>query len=125
MRNGNIPNTSDIHSNYIADSTIKGQSNVGGIIGEIAADLYEPEIYYYGNYVEADLESEDDTTVSLGIGNREDQNQYLANTYYYKYSTINGENPNAQNEVFIPQTSYLVEADLKQQETYTTKLKIL
>ena len=123
LRNGNIPNTSDIYSNYIADSTIKGQSNVGGIIGEIAADLYEPEIYYYGNYVEADLESEDDTTVSLGIGNREDQNQYLANTYYYKYSTINGENPNAQNEVFIPQTSYLVEADLKQQETYTTKLK--
>ena len=123
LHNGNIPNTSDIHSNYIADSTIKGQSNVGGIIGEIAADLYEPEIYYYGNYVEADLESEDNTTVSLGIGNREDQNQYLANTYYYKYSTINGENPNAQNEVFISQTSYLVEADLKQQETYITKLK--
>ena len=123
LHNGNIPNTSDIHSNYIADSTIKGQSNVGGIIGEIAADLYEPEIYYYGNYVEADLESENNTTVSLGIGNREDQNQYLANTYYYKYSTINGENPNAQNEVFISQTSYLVEADLKQQETYITKLK--
>ena len=123
LHNGNIPNTSKIYSNYIADSTIKGQSNVGGIIGEIVADLYEPEIYYYGNYVEADLESEDDTTVSLGIGNREDQNQYFANTYYYKYSTINGESPNAQNEVFIPQTRYLVETDLKQQDTYTTKLK--
>ncbi len=123
LHNGNIPNTSDIKNNYIADSTIKGPSNVGGIIGEIAADLYEPEIYYYGNYVEADLESDDDTTVSLGIGNREDQNQYLANTYYYKYSTINGENPNVQNEVFIPQTSYLAETDLKQEETYTIKLK--
>ena len=43
--------------------------------------------------------------------------------FYYKYSTINGENPNEQNEVFINKEQYLVEDELKQQETYTSKLK--
>ena len=46
----------------------------------------------------------------------------MKHTYYYKYSSINGENPNVKNEVFIPQDKYLVEAELKQQSTYTSKL---
>ena len=47
----------------------------------------------------------------------------MKDTYYYKYSTINGENPNEQNEMFILQDKYLVEEELKQQTTYTSKLK--
>jgi len=82
-----------------------------------------PETYYYSNYVEADLNSEDNTTISLGIGGRKDQNQYLKNTYYYKYSTINGENPNEQNEIFITSDKYLTEEELKEQTTYTSKIK--
>ena len=50
---------------------------------------------------------------------------YLLNIslYYYKFSTINEENPNEQNEIFVSKDNYLVEADLKKQTTYTSKLK--
>ena len=118
-----VNNTSKIYENYVAGATVEAQSSVGGIIGNTVQDLYMPDTYYYSNYVEAYLESEDPNSVSLGIGNRENQNQYLKDTYYYKYSSINGENPTAQNEVFIPQDNYLVENDLKQQSTYTSKLR--
>ena len=118
-----VNKTSKIYDNYVANTDITATSKVGGLIGDITTDLYLPESFYYGNYVETDLNSEDDTTISLGIGGRKNQEQYLRDTYYYKYSTINGENPTAQNEAFIPQESYLVEEELKQQSTYTTKLK--
>ena len=118
-----VSNTSSLYVNYAADTTVEGKSNVGGIFGNIAEELYMPETYYYSNYVEADLNSEDNTTISLGIGGRKDQNQYLKNTYYYKYSTINGENPNEQNEIFITSDKYLTEEELKEQTTYTSKIK--
>ena len=108
---------------YVISEHISGQLKVGGIIGNIATDLYMPESFYYSNYVQADIETEDSSSISLGIGGRPDQNQYLKDTYYYKYSTINGENPTAQNEVFIPNNKYLVADELKQQTTYTSKLK--
>ena len=118
-----VSNTSSLYVNYAADTTVEGKSNVGGIFGNIAEELYMPETYYYSNYVEADLNSEDNTTISLGIGGRKDQNQYLKDTYYYKYSTINGENPNEQNEIFITSDKYLTEEELKEQTTYTSKIK--
>ena len=118
-----VSNTSSLYVNYAADTTVEGKSNVGGIFGNIVEELYMPETYYYSNYVEADLNSEDNTTISLGIGGRKDQNQYLKNTYYYKYSTINGENPNEQNEIFITSDKYLTEEELKEQTTYTSKIK--
>ena len=115
-------NTSGIYESYFAGGQIIAPSNVGGLIGDIAEDLYMPESFYYSNYVQADIESEDSSSISLGIGGRPDQNQYLKNTYYYKYSTINGENPNAQNEIFISPDKYLVEDDLRKQTTYTSIL---
>ena len=118
-----ISNISKIQRNYVANTNIEGNDNVGGFIGNIAENLYAPDSFYYGNYIEADVTSSDKLTTSLGIGGRSNQNQYLKDTYYYKYSTINGENPNEQNEIFIPESAYLVEADLKDQETYTSKLK--
>ena len=117
-----VSNTSSLYVNYAADTTVEGKSNVGGIFGNIAEELYMPETYYYSNYVEVYLNSEDNTTISLGIGGKQNQNQYLANTYYYKYSTINGKNPNEQNEVFISSDKYLIEEELKAQTTYTSKL---
>ena len=118
-----VNNTSNLYNNYVAGSTITAKTNAGGFIGNIADDLYMPDTYYFSNYIEAYIDCDDDSTSSLGIGGRENQNQYLKDTYYYKYSTINGENPTAQNEVFIPQTNYLTEEELKEQATYTSKLK--
>ena len=118
-----VNNTSKLYNNYVAGGTITAKINAGGFIGNITEDLYMPDTYYYSNYIEAYVDCDDDSTSSLGIGGRENQNQYLKDTYYYKYSTINGENPTAQNEVFIPQENYLTEAELKEQTTYTSKLK--
>lgn len=118
-----VSNTSYIFKNYIANSDITGNKNVGGIIGNIDSDLYMPDTFYYSNYVEADLSSTDLNSISLGIGGRQNQNQYLKDTYYYKYSTINGQNPNEQNELFITQDKYLAEEELKNQTTYTSKIK--
>ena len=118
-----VNNTSKLYNNYVAGGTITAKTNAGGFIGNIVDDLYMPDTYYYSNYVEAYVNCDDDSTSSLGIGSRENQNQYLKDTYYYKYSSLNGENPTAQNEVFIPQENYLTEAELKEQTTYTSKLK--
>ena len=118
-----VNNTSKLYSNSSVGARVTAKSNVGGFIGDIADDLYMPETYYYSNYIEAYLNCENTDTVSLGIGGRQNQNQYLKDTYYYKYSSINGENPNSQNEVFISTDKYLVEEDLKKQTTYTTKMK--
>ena len=118
-------NVSNIYQNYFV-GTITGKKNVGGQIGNIESDIYignYDTYYYYSNFVQADLNSDDNLTISLGIGNRPEQNQRLKDMYYYKYSTINGENPNEQNEVFISNDRYLVEEELKQQNTYTLKLK--
>ena len=118
-----VYNTSKLYNNYAAGTTVNAKSNVGGFIGNIAEDLYMPETYYYSNYVEAYLDCEDTNSVSLGIGGRQNQNSYLKDTYYYKYSSINGENPTVQNEPFIPEANYLTEDELKEQTTYTSKLK--
>ena len=118
-----VTNTSNINNNYIANTNIEAKSNVGGLIGSIAEELYIPENFYYSNYIEGDISSENNSTVSLGIGNMNSQNQYLKDNYYYKYSTINGENPNEQNELFITQDKYLAEEELKNQTTYTSRIK--
>ena len=118
-------NVSSIFNNYFV-GTITGKNNIGGQIGKIDSDIYignNDTYYYYSNFVQADLNSNNELTTSLGIGNRPEQNQRLKDMFYYKYSTINGENPNEQNEVFINKEQYLVEYELKQQETYTSKLK--
>ncbi len=116
-------NASKLYNNYVAGASITSKSNAGGFIGNVADDLYMPENYYYSNYIEAYVNCEDVETSSLGIGGRQNQNQYLKDTYYYKYSTINGENPTEQNEIFISQDDYLIEDDLNEQTIYTSKLK--
>ena len=115
-------NTSKMYECYTV-SNIKGNSNVGGLIGNLYNSLYKPEEFYYSNYVDVNIISNNSSSTSIGIAGKTNQNQYLKDTYYYKYSNINGENPNIQNEMFISSDKYLVEADLKQQSTYKSKLK--
>ena len=117
-----VNNVISVYANYIANTNIIAKNNVGGLIGGISKELYIPEKHYYGNFVEANICSESNKNISLGIGNMPNQNQYLKDTYFYKYSSVNGKNPNEQNEIFIPWDKYLVEEELKQQSTYTSKL---
>ena len=116
-----IQNKTIINENYFVGN-ISGSINIGGLIGNIEKELYMPEEYYSRNYIEAHIQSEYNRNASLGIGNIPSQNQYLKDTYFYKYSSINGKNPNTENEIFIPANSYLEERDLKQRETYIDKL---
>ena len=117
-------NNSNFFKNAVYNAKLHGESAVGGIIGKTYKELYTGQnSNLSSNYVQAELESVDDNTVSLGIGDRQDQNQYLIDTYYYKYSTINGENPNELNNAFISEDQYLIEEELKQKTTYTSKLK--
>ena len=124
MNMDNQSNVTYIRYSYYADGTIQGKENVGGIIGEIAKELYDASNikYYQKNFVQADIVSESNVRVSLGIGSNPEENVKLADTYYYKYSTVNGENPNKVNEAFITDNQYLVYNDLKQKETYTSNL---
>ena len=120
----NQTNITRIQYSYYADGTIEGKEKVGGIIGEIAKEIYDESNvdYYQRNFVQADIISESNVKVSLGIGSNPEENVKLANTYFYKYSSINGENPNTENEPFINEEQYLVYEDLKQRTTYTDNL---
>ena len=127
LKNGlmdNINSKSSIRFNYYVGKTIIAKSNVGGIIGEIETELYnKDQNYYYSNYVETNIIGEDNNAISLGVGNILKENQKLAHTYYYKYSTINGIYPNEKNEPYIESDKYLVNNDLKQVDTYKNKLR--
>ena len=118
----NLSNISQIRQNYYAGGTIKSKENVGGIIGEIEKELYMAETYYKQNYVEANLISENSNAISLGVGNKNKSNKDLEKTYYYKYSKINGKYPTKENEPYIPNESYLIEENLKNEITYKNKL---
>lgn len=121
----NISNVSCIYNNYYAGETIQSKTNVGGIIGEIATELYDKTTtnYYRQNYIEATLISEDNSTTSLGIGNMPEEISKVKDTYFYKYSNVNGKNPSKENEPYIKEEQYLEEEQLKQQTTYTNNLK--
>ena len=114
---------SSVQESYTARGKVESKTNVGGLIGNIQKELYMPEKYFYSNYVDINLVSEEISSISLGIGNMPNQNQYLNDTYFYKYSKINGENPDRKNSMFIPEAAYLKEEDLKRKETYTGKMK--
>ena len=119
-----IGNAVRVTDTYTAGGTVKAIKNVGGLIGEIAEELYIEQNFYGNNFTQVDIEGEDQNTVSTLIGNRPDENTNLENTYIYQYSKINGENINLQNEPFIKETQYLKEEDLKKEETYRQKIKL-
>ncbi len=115
-------NSTYIYNNYVANSTVIAPSNVGGIIGNIYNELNASQVFYYQNYVQADLISDDINKVSLGVGGNKSQNSLFKDTYVYKFSTINGDNVMNSNDNIL-ENQYLSEEDLKLQTTYTSKLK--
>ena len=124
---GKVQNTNDseerrtmIYNCGVYDSTIIANSNSGGLIGEIEQDPNSKT--YYGNYIHANVNGERSTT-SLGIGSSQKGNKLIDNLYVYKYSKINNESPNIQNELFIPKENYLNLIDLKDVTTYINKLR--
>ena len=124
---GKVQNTGDseerkttIYNCGVYDSTIIANSNSGGLIGEIEQNP-NPKTYY-GNYIHANVNGERSTT-SLGIGSSQKGNELIDNLYVCKYSKINNESPNIQNELFIPKENYLNLIDLKDVKTYINKLR--
>ena len=51
------------------------------------------------------------------------ENIKFVDNYYYKFSKINGEYPNKENEPYISSEHYLNSKDLSKKETYLEKLK--
>lgn len=116
----NANNVSLIYRSYVAGTTINAPEKVGGIIGDSYQTLLGGN-YYYDNFVEANLKSDNIQTTSLGIGGRK-QDSKLTNTYVYKYSIINGEYVNTSNDTF-QEEYYATLENLKDRNFYTGKLK--
>ncbi len=115
--------TSYIYLNYIANSTIEAPEKAGGIIGDTSVPLYyqSGRNYYYRNLVEAQIICDDESTASLGIGGRKEDNYKMSQIYIYEYSTINGEFINEQNDTF-KSSQYASLENLKTPSFYTGKL---
>lgn len=109
-----------IYNTIVTDTTVTSPLKAGGLIGDIAADKYI-ETYYYNNYIDADVTSEDESTASLILGGRPDLNPLITNTYVYKYSTLNGQYVYKTNDN-IKSEQYLVRADLDDQTTFSSRI---
>ena len=107
---------------YVANSTIKAQNNVGGLVGSFSNSVGEGIQYFYNNYVHADVISDNKETASLGFGKQKNEIVGAKNIYVYKYSTVNGERVSTENDKYIVPANYLAEVDLKQESTYKTKI---
>ncbi len=105
----------------IADSVVTAPTKSGGYFGDIAKEIYRDQSFYYNNYIDADVTSTNSSTCSLIIGGRPDENDYITNTYVYKYSTLNGNYVYTTNDN-IDNTQYLVRDDLNQQSTFSNKI---
>lgn len=113
-------NVTNISYNY-ASANISGSNNIGGLFGKIDVELYNPANYFKQNYFEIYITTEDESSSSPGVGSRKIENSNLPNTYIYKYGTINGKNIDINSNYFT-EDKYLVEEDLKNKTTYTSKL---
>ncbi len=111
----------NIVESMVLDTEIESQTKSGGLIGNIATEIYREESFYYDNYIDADVISTNTSTGSLIIGGRQDENGYITNTYVYKYSTLNGNHVYSTNDN-IENNQYLVRNDLDRQDTYLSKI---
>ena len=112
-----------IYNNNVANSKIKGEAEVGGLVGNIEKKLYTSTAmkFYYNNYIHADLISNDKKKVSIGIGGNKTNNSKIENTNIYKYSTINGEYAYEVDDLFGKE-QYLTSNELKLENTYRNKI---
>ncbi len=105
----------------VVDSSVEAPTKAGGLIGDIAGNIYREQSFYFDNLIDADVTSTNTSTGSLIIGGRPDENPYIENTYVYRYSTLNGNYVYATNDN-IDDNQYLVRTDLEQQNTYTNRI---
>ncbi len=110
-------NTIQIYRTMVIDSSVSAPTKAGGLIGDITSEIYRDRSYYYNNYIDADVTSNNTSTGSLLIGGRPDENDYLTRTYVYRYSTLNGNYVYATNDN-IDDDQYLIRSDLDTQSTY-------
>ena len=123
LSNNNMLDSSNrnyIQYSYVEDSTITAKENVGGLFGSATANFYKPDTYYNANYVEAYLTGNEDST-SILVGSNKTLNLQL-DTHVYKYSTVNGQNIDINNE-YITEEQLLTGEQLKHSETYTQIIK--
>ncbi len=123
LSNNNMLDASNrnyVQYSYVEASTITAKENVGGLFGSVTANFYKPDTYYNANYVEAYLSGNEDTT-SILVGSNKTLNLQLS-THVYKYSTVNGQNIDINNE-YITEEQLLTGEQLKHSETYTQIIK--
>jgi len=111
--------SSSIRMSGVYGSGISGDSNVGGLIGKV--DMVVDTNQYYSNYVHANLSGAKETT-SLGIGSNPNYNLAINKLFAYKYSTVNSEIIDENDEIFIPAENFLDTNDLKISTTYSSKI---
>ena len=116
-----LTKTVSVQDSMVIDSSITAPTKAGGLIGDITAAIYREQPLYNNNYIEADVISDNTSTSSLIIGGRPDENDYITNTYVYRYSTLNGNYVYATNDN-IDDEQYLVRSDLEKQNTYSSKI---
>ena len=110
-----------VTNSMVLDTQVKSSTKSGGIIGDMAKAIYREQVFYYNNYIDADVTSDNTSTGSLIIGGRPDENPYITNTYVYKYSTLNGDYVYTTNDN-IDDKQYLVRNDLDKTETFRDKI---
>ncbi len=116
-------NIIQIYRVAVVNSNIVAESKAGGLIGDIATNIFRNKSFYYDNYVETNVTSTNSSTGSLIIGGRPDENDYIDNTYVYKYSKLNSNYVYATNDN-INNNQYLVRTDLDNQSTYSNKINL-
>ncbi len=110
-----------IKQTMLYDTKIDALTNVGGLIGDMAKEIFRDKSFYDNNYIDADVTSDNTSTGSLIIGSRPEENDYITNTYVYKYSTLNGDYVYTTNDN-VEDDQYLVRVDLENQSTYSSKI---
>ncbi len=110
-----------IYNTMVLDSYVTAPTKAGGLIGDIAKDIYRGGADSYNNYIDADVTSTNESTGSLIIGGRPDENEYVTNTYVYRYSTLNGNYVYTTNDN-IDNDQYLIRTDLDQRSTYSNNI---
>ena len=109
--------SSAVYNSGVYGASIVGTSNVGGLIGKV--DVIVDTSKYYSNYVHANI-SGDDASTSLGIGSNPNYNLAINKLFAYRYSTINNEVIDVNDEIFIPIENFLSANELKVSTTYSS-----
>ena len=111
--------SSIVQTSGVFGSNVSGNSNVGGLIGQV--DIAVDTSKYYSNYVHANISGEEES-ISLGIGSNPNYNLAINKLFAYKYSTVNSKIIDENDEIFIPAENFLDANELKVSTTYSSRI---